>query len=121
MPLDPNSPLKPNPEGNVGSHSNSFVRLLEELQFIVNATRPNIAYTVNRLASYTTNPSLQHVAALKRILQYLADMKAYGIIYKVLPEQPSFFFRYADTSYGNTDDCRSISRYIFLAENGAIT
>jgi len=47
MPLDPNSPLKPNPEGNVGNCSNSFARLLGELQFIANTTRPNIAYAVN--------------------------------------------------------------------------
>src|SRR5437879_1804342 len=50
MPLDPNSPLEPNPEGNVKSCSNSFARLLGELQFIANAMRPDIAYTVNRLA-----------------------------------------------------------------------
>jgi len=52
MPLDPNSPLEPNPEGNVRNCSNSFARLLGELQFIANMTRPDIAYAVNRLALY---------------------------------------------------------------------
>jgi len=121
MPLDPNTPLEPNPEGNEGNHSNSFARLLGELQFIANATRPDIAYTVNRLASYTTNPSLQHVGALKRILRYLKGMKTHGIVYKALPQEPNFFYGYADASYGNADDRRSISRYVFLAGNGAIT
>ena len=51
MPLDPNSPLQPNPDGNEGDRSNSYARLLGELQFIANATRPDIAYTVSRLAS----------------------------------------------------------------------
>jgi hypothetical protein len=83
--------------------------------------RPNIAYAVNRLVSYTANPSLPHVGVLKRILWYLAGTKAYGIIHKVLPEQPSFFFGYADASYGNADNHRSISGYVFLARNGAIT
>ena len=46
MPLDPNTPLEPNPEGNEGDCSNSFARLLGELQFIANATRPDIAYAV---------------------------------------------------------------------------
>jgi len=41
MPLDLNTPLKPNPEGNEGNRSNSFARLLGELQFITNATRPD--------------------------------------------------------------------------------
>jgi len=121
MPLDPNAPLKPNPEGNEGNRSNSFTRLLGELQFIVNATRPYITYIVNRLASYTANPSLQHVGALKRILRYLSGMRTHGIVYKALPQEPNFFFGYADASYGNADDHRSISGYVFLAGNGAIT
>jgi len=121
MPLDPNTPLEPNPEGNEGNRSNSFVRLLGELQFIANATRPDIAYAVNRLASYTANPSLQHVGALKRILWYLKGTKTHGIVYKALPQEPNFFYGYADASYGNADNCRSISGYVFLAGNGAIT
>jgi len=121
MPLDPNAPLVPNPEGNIGDHSNSFTRLLGELQFIANATRPDIAYAVNRLASYMANPSIQHVGALKRILWYLSGTKNLGIVYRALPQQPNFFYGYADTSYGNADDRRSITGYVFLARNGAIT
>ena len=71
-PLDLNVALVPNPEGENGSCSNSFARLLGELQYIANATCPNITYTVNRLTSYTANPSLQHNIAVKRILRYLA-------------------------------------------------
>ena len=71
-PLDPNMQLVPNPEGNIGNRSNSFARLLGELQYIANATRPDILYMVNWLALYTANPSLQHTTALKRILHYLA-------------------------------------------------
>ena len=121
MPLDPNAPLVPNPEGNDSDRSNSFARLLGELQFIANATRPDIAYAVNRLASYTANPSMQHVGVLKHILQYLSGTKTHGIMYKILPQEPSFFFRYAGASYGNADDRRSISGYVFLAGNGTIT
>ena len=93
MPLDPNSPLEPNPEGNVGNHSNLFARLLGELQFIANTTRPNIAYAVNRLVSYTANPSLQHVGVLKRILRYLSSTRTHGILYRALPQEPSFFVK----------------------------
>jgi len=64
-PLDPNVALVPNPKGENRSHSNSFARLLRELQYIANATRPDITYTVNRLASYMANPSLQHNIAVK--------------------------------------------------------
>ena len=45
----------------------------------------------------------------------------HGIVYKALHQEPSFFFEYTDASYGNADNCRSISRYVFLARDGAIT
>jgi hypothetical protein len=80
-PLDQNVPIEPNPEGNKGNQSNAYVRLLGELQFLMNATRPDITYTVNRLAAYMVNPSLQHTTALKRILCYLAGTKSHRIIY----------------------------------------
>lgn len=44
MPMDPNIKLEPNPEGNEGNRSNAYARLLGELQFLANATRPDIAY-----------------------------------------------------------------------------
>jgi len=68
MPLDPNIKIEPNPDGNEGDRSNVYAQLIGELQFITNSTWPNIMYAINRLASYTANPSMQHQMALKRIL-----------------------------------------------------
>ncbi len=120
-PLDHNIPLEPNPKGNLGDRSNSFARLLGELQYIANATRPDITYAVNRLASYMANPSLQHTTALKRILRYLSGTKTYCITYKALSERADFFSGYADAAYSNADDNRSTTGYVFLAGEGAIT
>jgi len=58
MPLDPNIVLEPNLDGNTGDRSNSYARLIGKLQFIANATRPDIAYAISRLSSYTANPML---------------------------------------------------------------
>jgi len=110
----------PNPEGNDGNHSNSFARLLGELQYIANATRPDISYMVNRLASYTANPSLQHTTAIKRILRYLAGTQNLSIVYKANTEYPDFI-GYTDASYGNADNHKSILGYVFIASGGAIT
>jgi len=104
-----------------GDRSNLFASLLGELQYIANATCPDIAYAVNRLAAYTANPSLQHHTALKQILHYLSGTRTHGITYKALPDRPDFFLGYADASYGNADEYRSITGYIFLAGEGAIT
>jgi hypothetical protein len=125
MPMDPNKKLEPNPDGGDGNRSNSFAKLLGELQFLANATRPGIAYAVNRLASYTANPSLQHSTALKWILRYLAGTRDYGITYRKptedSPISPNAFYGFADAAYANTDDYKSTSGYVFLASGGAVS
>ena len=122
-PLDPNIKLVLNPDGNEGNRSNSFVRLLRELQFLANSTQPDIAFAVNRLAAYTANPSLQHVTALKWILQYLAGTKNFGITYSKTADNPdnNIFHGFANAAFTNHDDHKSTSGYIFLAAGGAIT
>ena len=123
-PLDPNVPLEPNPEGNKGSKSNAYARLLGELQYLANATRPDIAFAVNRLASYTANPSLQHTGALKRILRYLAGTRTLGITYSAMPSKnrgSNLFEGYADAAYMNVDEYRSTSGYVFIVGGGAIS
>ena len=123
-PLDPHIAIEPNPEGNEGSRSNAYAKVLGELQYLANATRPDIAYAVNRLASYTANPSLQHVGALKRILRYLAGTRTYGITYSASPLKnrgTNLFQGYADAAYNNVDKRKSTSGYVFTVGGGAIT
>jgi hypothetical protein len=121
MPLDHNITLKPNPEGTIGNRSNSFAQLLGALQFLVNTTRPNICYTVNRLAVYMANLSLQHAMAIKRILKYLSGTREIGISYKNTPEKPYSFYGYTNATFANMDNCKLIIGYVFLAKEGAIT
>jgi hypothetical protein len=104
MPLDPNVVLEPNPDGNTGDRSNLYARLIGELQFIANATRPDIAYAISRLSSYTANPTLQHVSALKRVLRYLSGTRSYGITYSDVLGHPNYFFGYTDAAFANVDD-----------------
>jgi hypothetical protein len=80
MPLDLNVKIGLNPDGNEGNRSNSYAQLLGELQFIANATRPDIAFAVNRLASYTANPSMQHQTAIKSVLRYLSGTRTYSMV-----------------------------------------
>src|ERR1700678_1903168 len=122
-PLDPNIKLEPNPDGSEGNRSNSFARLLGELQFLANCTRPDIAFAVNILASYTANPSLQHFTAVKRILRYLAGTSDHGITYSKQSIKPNEnnFYGFADAAFANHDDLKSTSGYVFLASGGAIT
>jgi hypothetical protein len=68
-PLDPNMKLEPIPEGSIGDRSNSFAVLMGKLQYLATATRPDIAFAVNRLAAYTANPNMSHYTAAIEIPQ----------------------------------------------------
>ena len=128
MPMDPNIKVESNPEYKEGNRSNYYAKLLGELQFLANATRPDIAYAINKLAAYTANPSPQHAGALKQILKYLKGTKKYGIQYSNLAypqndlqQDSNLFYGYADAAYANTDDYKSTSGYVFVVGGGAIT
>jgi hypothetical protein len=117
--MDTNDKVGPNPDGNEGNRSNSYAQLLGELQFLVNATCPDISLAVNKLSAYTANPSLKHTGMLKRILRYLAGTKNYVITYsKYSPQRilegENMFHGYADAAYANTDDFKLTSGYVFL-------
>jgi len=122
MLMDLNETFEPNPDEEEGNRSNPYARLLGELQFLSNATRPDIMFVVNKLASYTTNPSLKHISAIKRILCYLAGTKDYSITYMDFTTHPNIFYRYADAAFeGDSKDHKSTAGYIFITGNGAIT
>ena len=55
-PLDPNIKIGPNLEGNEGNRSNSFAKLLGELQFLANATRPDIVHAINVRGHHSPPP-----------------------------------------------------------------
>jgi transposase InsO family protein len=125
-PMQPSIKLEKNPDGAQGNRSNSYARLLGELQFLANATRPDIAYAVNCLSAYTANPSLAHGSALKKILRYLAGTKSHGITYhKYHPQRvldgKNLFHGYSDAAFRNADDSKSTSGYVFQMAGGAIT
>jgi hypothetical protein len=119
--MDPKIKLKPNPEGNQGDRSNVYAQLLGELQYVVNATRPDITYAINRLASYTANPDLQHQTALKCVLHYLSGTRNYGITYKNIPNAEPTFLGYVDAAFIDREDKKSTSSYVIITIGSAIT
>jgi hypothetical protein len=121
MLLNPNIILEPNPDGSTGDRSNSYARLIGKLQFIANATRPNIAYAISRLLSYTANLTMQHISVLKCVLRYLSETRSYRIIYGNILGHLNSFLRYADTAFMNLNEQKSTTRYVFMMAGSAIT
>jgi len=78
-PFDPNSKLKKNNDECVSPLE--YSRVIESLMYIMNCTRPNIAYSVGRLARYISNAGHDHWVALVRVLRYLKYTLDYGLTY----------------------------------------
>jgi hypothetical protein len=107
--------------------NNEYASLIGSLQYLTVATRPDIAYAVNWLASFTANPSFKHYNAAKRVLRYLKGTRNYGITYRdqndrlIGPIDSNIFYGFSDAAFANAEDQKSISGYVFLANMGTIT
>ena len=87
--------------------------------YIMNCTRPDIAYVVSKLSKYTSNPGEDHWKALVRVLRYLKYTLNYGLHYTrylaVLEE-------YSDANWiSNTKDTKSTSGYVFTLGGAAVS
>ena len=88
------------------------------LLYLSTKTRPDIAYAVGNVARFTSQPSMQHWSAVKRIMRYLNGTINYGMMYG----KESSLTGYADANWaGDLDDRRSTSGYIFTMSGAAIS
>ena len=99
-----------------------YQSIIGTLQYAANGTRPDIAYAVNQLAQYSSNPDDTHLTALKRILRYVRGTTNRVLTYTGTKEQQPQLIGYSDADYANNkDDRRSVTGYAFLLCGGAIS
>jgi len=91
----------------------SFCKALGSLMWLQVATRPNLAFSVNKLAFFSHNPGRAHWNTLKHILAYVKGTIDYGITYKGGDSlQPH---GYVDSDYASCRDTRrSMKGNIFM-------
>lgn len=74
-------------------------------------TRPDIAYSINRLSQFMHRPTDVHWLAVKRILRYLAGTLSHGIF--LSRQSPQTLHAFCDADWaGDTDDFSSTDAYI---------
>ena len=62
-----------------------YAQAIGSLMYLMNGTRPDIAYAVSKLSRYTSNPGPDHWKAIVRVLRYLKYTKNYGLHYSKYP------------------------------------
>ncbi|KAK4386328.1 Retrovirus-related Pol polyprotein from transposon TNT 1-94 [Sesamum angolense] len=78
-----------------------YSRIIGSLMYIMNCTRPDIAYAVNKLSRFTSNPSKDHWKGLIRVLRYLKYTSNYGLHYT---RYPAVLEGYSDANW--ISDCK---------------
>ena len=83
-------------------------------------TRPDIAYSVIKLARFASNPSSIHITSIKRILRYLKGTKNYGITYS--SKASKYISGYCDADFaGDKLTAKSTLGWIFTIAGGTIS
>ena len=65
--------------------------------YLANCTRPDIAFSVNFLARYSSVPTLRHWNGVKHLLRYLRGTSDIGLFYSKVPKPE--LLGYTNTGY----------------------
>ena len=87
------------------SDNQRYQQQIRNLNYLTVNTRPNIIYTINKLAKGNHRPSDAFQRILKHVWQYLQGTKDFGIVIGTLPGKPPSLVVYADTAFA--DDLRT--------------
>jgi hypothetical protein len=99
----------------------SYATMIGKLMFAALCTRPDIAYTVNHLAQFTSCFGLAHITAIKRVLRYLKGTSFISLTYRCANEDFGEV-GYSDLDWGASPlDRKSISGHIFMLRGAAVS
>jgi hypothetical protein len=121
-PLDSNLKLTKNMEQADPKIVSLYQRAIGSLMYASMGTRPDITFSVQTLSQFSTNPSKEHFATVKRVLRYLKGTRNARLVYGGDGEWTSEFSAFADADWGTSSiDRKSISGYCFLLAGCAIS
>jgi hypothetical protein len=91
-------------------------------QHTANTTRPDIAYSVNRLAAFLQNPGPAHWKSLQHLLAYLKGTLDYKITYRRGAGSGIRPLGFVDADYAaDLDTRRSTSGEVFMMSGGPVS
>ncbi|KAL2252268.1 UNVERIFIED_CONTAM: Retrovirus-related Pol polyprotein from transposon TNT 1-94, partial [Sesamum indicum] len=94
-----------------------YSQIIGNLQYLANGTRPDISFSVSKLARYTSCPDKTHWGALDRVLRYLKGTVSLAIHYGRFPV---VLEGYNDASWiAKNSGSNRCSGYVFTLGGGA--
>lgn len=93
--------------------------LIGKLLYLARGTRPDIANTVRELSRFSSQPTMEHWQACKRLLRYLRGTSNYRLSY--YGGKPLQLESYMDADWANSNDRKSISGMLIKLAGGAVS
>jgi hypothetical protein len=99
-----------------------YAKAVGSLIWIGTVVRPDMAFAVGVLSRFIAIPRNTHIAAVKRIVQYLLHTKDMGLVYRALTTNSSVLIAYSDSDWaGDLRDRKSITGYVIVMNGAAIS
>jgi hypothetical protein len=93
--------------------------IVGSLRYLVN-TRPDLAYSVGYISRFMEKPTTEHLAAVKRVLRYIAGTLHFGCHYK--RKKKAQLVGYSDSELaGDVDTRKSTTGVVFFLDGNVIT
>jgi hypothetical protein len=114
-------PFRPKEEGEeILGPEFPYLSAIGALMYLANCTRPDIAFAVNLLARYNSEPTKRHWKGVKDIFRYLQGTKDLGLFYR--RNQDLSVVGYADAGYlSDPHKSKSQAGYVFFCGGTAIS
>jgi hypothetical protein len=121
VPLPPNTKLTRQDDSELlDTTKYGYSELVGSLLYASVCTRPDISQSVGALAKFMSKPTVNHYAAAKSVLRYLASTPEFGITYGGGGRQG--LTAYCDADYaGDLDSRKSTTAYVFILNGGVIS
>ncbi|RLM86698.1 hypothetical protein C2845_PM04G10700 [Panicum miliaceum] len=98
----------------------AYRSIVGALRYLVN-TRPDLAFSVGYVSRFMEHPTTEHLAAVRRILRYIAGTLDYGCHY-TRKGGVAELVGFSDSDHaGDVDTCKSTTGVLFFLGNNAIT
>jgi hypothetical protein len=99
-----------------------YAKAVGSLIWIGTVVRPDIAFAIGVLSRFIAVPRDSHVAAVKRVVQYLLSTKNLGLKYRMTPGKPSIPISYSDSDWaGDLRDRKSVTGFVVVMNGAAIS
>ncbi|OIT05961.1 putative mitochondrial protein, partial [Nicotiana attenuata] len=106
-------------DGSCSADVKLYRQVIGSLQYL-SFTRPDICFTINKLAQFQHAPLIRHWQAAKRLLRYLKETLTYGLL--IRPSSTTILQAYSDADWGGMIDTRhSTSAYVILLGSNPIS